>query len=508
MELGRLRTGRLRRGGLHAGAVAESLFDDQIDGVALLDLNGVVQRANTRFLTMPVTSHSQLDWSVLPMTAAGALRAALRSGSASACTVTLMQDGARRVLRLALLPIPRRGGLLRVSDHTHEQDLEDQLCQAQRLQAVGELAGGIAHDFNNLLTAIIGATDDLRARSHGSPTEQEDLDQIRHSAERGAELVRHLLAFSRQQTLQPRVLALNDAVQATCKLLRRLLGASVQLVVDLEEPGRMVCMDPTQLTQVLMNLAVNAGHAMPNGGTLSIASGHRLVLRPEAFGGDLVPAGRYASLTVADTGQGIPPEILPRIFEPFFTTKRDHGGTGLGLSTVHGIVRQTGGYMAVDSVPGRGTRFDILLPRHEAAPWQPETPAPIETRRRRLASRTLLLVDDEAPVRRLAERALTRAGWNVISTPSGQDALDLVDGGDLGPVLGCVVSDVVMPGLDGPALVARLRQTWPDLPAILMSGYADASLRKTLASADIRFMAKPFAMSDLTRTLTEIGAPA
>ena len=506
-ELGR-RAGRLRMGGLHAGAVADSLFDDEIDGVALIDLNGVVHRANARFLAMPAASGGQLAWSALPAAAAGALRGALRTGSASASTVTLTQGGARHVLRLALLPIPRRGGLLRVSDHTHEHDLEDQLCQAQRLQAVGELAGGIAHDFNNLLTAIIGVTDDLTARSTGRPAEREELGQIRHSAERGADLVRHLLAFSRQQTLQPRVLALNDAVGGTCALLRRLLGASITLTLDLEEPGRTVCMDPTQLTQVLMNLAVNAGHAMPQGGKLSIASGHRLVLRPEPFGGDLVPAGRYASLTITDTGQGIPPDILPRIFEPFFTTRRDSGGTGLGLSTVHGIIRQTGGYMAVESAPGRGTRFDILLPRHETAPWQPETPIQVATQPRRLASRTLLLVDDEAPVRRLAERVLTRAGWNVIAAPSGQDALDLVDGGDLGPALGCVVSDVVMPGLDGPALVARLRQTWPDLPAILMSGYADSKLRRSLASADIVFMAKPFAMTDLTRALNAMSTAA
>ena len=508
VQLGRLRAGRQRMGGLHAGAVAESLFDDQIDGVALIDVGGVVHRANARFLSMPAAAGGQLAWSALPAAAAAALRAALRTGEASANTVTLLKDGVRHVLRLALLPIPRRGGLLRVSDHTHEHDLEDQLCQAQRLQAVGELAGGIAHDFNNLLTAIMGATDDLQARGAGGPAGQDDLSQIRQSAERGAELVRHLLAFSRQQTLQPRVLALNDAVRSTCQLLRRLLGASIALTLDLEEPGRMVCMDPTQLAQVLMNLAVNAGHAMPTGGNLSIATGHKLMLRPEPFGGELVPAGRYASLSIADTGQGIPPDILPRIFEPFFTTRRDSGGTGLGLSTVHGIVRQTGGYMAVDSAPGRGTRFDILLPRHEAAPWLPEPAVPSAALARRPASRTLLLVDDEAPVRRLAERALTRAGWNVIAAPSGQDALDLVDGGDLGPALGCVVSDVVMPGLDGPALVARLRQTWPDLPAILMSGYADATLRKSLASADIRFMAKPFAMTDLTRTLTEISAAA
>jgi two-component system cell cycle sensor histidine kinase/response regulator CckA len=481
------------------GAIAESLFDDEADGVALLDRQGGVLRANARFAGLPASSAGQLAWDALPQAVAASLRAALQDGRAATSTVTMMQAGARHVLRLALLPVAERGALLRVSDHTHEHDLEDQLCQAQRLQAVGELAGGIAHDFNNLLTAIMGAADDLSARGVGGAAALEDLGQIRQSAERGADLVRHLLAFSRQQTLQPKVIALNDAVRDAYGLLHRLLGAGVSLTLELEEPGRLVCMDPTQLTQVLMNLAVNARHAMPGGGRLTIASGHRLVLRPEPFGGDLVPAGRYATLRVADTGAGIPPDVLPRIFEPFFTTRREAGGTGLGLSTVHGIVRQTGGYMAVESAPGAGTCFDILLPRHEAS-WQAEPPPP-PAAPRRAASRTVLLVDDEAPVRRLAERVLTRAGWNVVVAPCGEDALELVEGGELGPALGCVISDVVMPGMDGPALVAHLRRTWPELPAILMSGYADATLRRALASADIAFLAKPFGMADLTRAL-------
>ena len=190
--------------------------------------------------------------------------------------------------------------------------------------------GGIAHDFNNLLTAVLGATEDLRARAAGRPADAADLDLVRQSAERGAALVRHLLAFSRQQTLQPRVLPLNDAVRGTAALLERLLGAGVTLDVKLEEPGRQVCIDPTQLDQVLVNLAVNAGHAMPDGGTLTISTGHDLRLRAEKFGGETVPPGRYVRLSVQDTGGGIPPDVLPRIFEPFFTTKRDSGGHWAG----------------------------------------------------------------------------------------------------------------------------------------------------------------------------------
>jgi two-component system cell cycle sensor histidine kinase/response regulator CckA len=228
------------------------------------------------------------------------------------------------------------------------------------------------------------------------------------------------------------------------------------------------------------------------------------VLRPEKFGGDMLPPGRYACLSVSDTGQGIAPEVLPRIFEPFFTTRREKGGTGLGLSTVHGIVRQSGGYMSVESVQGAGTTFRILLPRHEdpalwrggtaaeAAPLSPVARAPT-------AGRTILLVDDEAPVRRLAEKALRREGWHVITAYSAEDALETVARATPGPELACVVSDVVMPGMDGPALVRRLRQQWPGLPAILMSGYADAGLRQSLQAADIFFLAKPFSMNELTR---------
>jgi len=377
---------------------------------------------------------------------------------------------------------------------------------------VGELAGGIAHDFNNLLTAIIGTTDDMRARA-GSDADREDLGQIRASAERGAALVRQLLAFSRQQTLQPRVISLNDAIRNAALLLERLLGSDVIMTLRLEEPERMVCIDPTQLDQVLVNLAVNASQAMPNGGRVTISSTPRLVLRPEKFGGEIVPPGRYACLSVTDTGNGIPPEIMPRIFEPFFTTKREKGGTGLGLSTVHGIVRQSGGYMQVESTPGEGTSFRILLPRHEepaiwhggAAP-DPGLQPPVPGQPAR--GNTILLVDDEAPVRRLATKALAREGWHVITATSAEDALETLAREDPGADLACVISDVVMPGMDGPALVRRLRQQWAGLPAILMSGYADAGLRQSLQAADIFFLAKPFGMNELTRAAATLAPPA
>jgi two-component system, cell cycle sensor histidine kinase and response regulator CckA len=358
------------------------------------------------------------------------------------------------------------------------------------MQAVGELAAGVAHDFNNLLTAILGAANDLDF--HTEAAGQEDLAQIKTSARRGAALVRQLLAFGGQQTLQPRVVALNEAVQGVASLLRRLVGPGITLTLALEEPGRMVRLDPTQLDQVLVNLAVNARDAMPDGGTLLITTGHRLVLAKEGDGADRIPPGRYATLEVRDSGGGIPAEILPRIFEPFFSTKRASGGTGLGLATVHGIVRQSGGHLSVQSTQGIGTSFCITLPRHEAAAPVSAASRQAGPRPARSAGRRLLLVEDEAPVRRLAARALRRAGWEVIEAACGTDALEAAP-----ERVTLLVSDVVMPGLDGPGLVRALREKQPGLPAILISGYADATQRETLAADDIGFLAKPFGMGEL-----------
>jgi len=487
----------IARGRGDGGPVMDALFEDTADGLAIVDGEGNVLRASIRMTELAGMGSGSKLWSSLPGQAS-ALRAPLRSAQPAQMVLILPAGRTRRVLRLSLLPLTEGVALLRAADCTHEHELEEKLGQAHRLQAVGELAGGIAHDFNNLLTAIIGAADDLHAHAVAVGEDCGDIDLIRHSAERGAGLVRQLLAFSRQQMLQPRVIELNERVRAAASLLRRLLATSVTLDLVLEEPGRQVCIDPTQLDQVLINLAVNASHAMPGGGRLTIATGHALRLRTEAFGGEAIPPGRYATLSVTDTGQGIPADILPRIFEPFFTTKSRTGGTGLGLSTVHGIVRQSGGYMAVQTAPGEGTRFDILLPRHEANAAESAPQAPML---RKTISRTVLLVDDEAPVRALAERVLTRAGWQVVTAIGGEDALEMVATGDLGPALACVISDVVMPGMDGPALVRALRLAQPGLPAILMSGYADAGLRQALQADDIRFLGKPFAMPELLEAL-------
>ncbi len=390
------------------------------------------------------------------------------------------------------------GAMLRLTDITAQKRLEAQLAHSQKLQAVGQLAGGIAHDFNNLLTAISGAAEAILERDGLADP---DAQQILDSAGRGAGLVRQLLAFGRQQTLQPRALAVNEAITALSSLLDRLLGGQVRLVLDLETPGRMVRVDPTQLDQVLINLAVNARDAMADGGTLTLRSGHINLYRPLTLGEETIPPGRYVMIEVQDTGIGIPADVLPRIFDPFFTTRRERGGNGLGLSTVHGIVRQSDGFLAVESTPGQGSRFRIYLPRFDAEPETdvsqtivPRTAPPAE------GPRVVLLVDDEDPVRRLAERALTRRGWSVLAADSADAALELAEGAEIS----AVISDVVMPGMDGPALVRALRQVRPGLPAILVSGYAEAALRRELAGSGVVFLAKPYALRELADLLEQV----
>ncbi len=409
------------------------------------------------------------------------------------------------------------GAVLSLRDVSAEARLEAQLAHSQRLQVAGQLAGGVAHDFNNLLTAILGAADAIAAQAGLSGESLEDLAQIRASAARGGALVRQLLAFGRRQTLQPKVLALNDVITDLAVLLRRLLGSRVRLHLALEQPGCRVRADPTALDQVLVNLAVNARDAMPGGGTLTLRSGHITLHRPLPRGPETIPPGRYVMIEVEDSGSGIPPEVLPRIFEPFFTTRREQGGAGLGLATVHGIVRQSDGFLGVESEPGRGTRVRVYLPRWDgeemAIPALPAATAEPAAGLPPAARGAVLLVEDEPFVRRIAERALSRLGWRVLAAESTEDALALL-GRQPGLRLGAIVTDLVMPGEDGTALVrlVRERSGVADLPAILVSGYAAEELQRevtaALGTAGTMFLPKPYDMAELARRLLEVALPA
>ncbi len=509
--LGRRRGRLIDRLGGDLDPLVQMLFQDPGAGVLVVDQAGAIVRANETLRRMVAR---RVDLAVGAPVAVMfrevdtvALRQALEGvggpGSLSARLETAesdpdhMVDVAVTVLREADGAVS--GAMLRLTDITAQKRLEAQLAQSQKLQAVGQLAGGIAHDFNNLLTAIAGAAEAMLEREG---PEDPDARQILDSAGRGADLVRQLLAFGRQQTLQPRALSVNGAITALSSLLDRLLGGQVRLVLDLETPGRMVRADPTQLDQVLVNLAVNARDAMPDGGTLTLRSGHINLYRPLTLGEETIPPGRYVMIEVQDTGVGIPADVLPRIFDPFFTTRRERGGNGLGLSTVHGIVRQSDGFLAVESAPGQGSRFRIYLPRFDAEPeavMEVAVPPPVPAVPA-AGRRVVLLVDDEDAVRRLAERTLVRRGWNVLAAASADAALALVEGAEIA----AVISDVVMPGMDGAALVRALRQTRPGLPAILVSGYAEEALRRELTGSGAVFLAKPYALRELGDLLEQV----
>jgi two-component system cell cycle sensor histidine kinase/response regulator CckA len=485
-----------------------ALLDSASPGLALLSTEDRLLAWNTELArlagpTMPLREGMALAQLVGADVRDGVL-AALDAGRV--VEASLAAAGAPRVT-LDLRPLHEEGigGLLRVTPVQAAGNTAENAAAA-RLQSVGALAGGIAHDFNNLLTAIGGSAEAALARMPDGDAAPE-LRQVLESAQRGAALVKQLLAFARQQALRPRVVELNDAVSAMGGLMTRLLGSRVRLTVELEEPGRRVRIDPTQLDQVIMNLALNARDAMPEGGSLRIATGHAVVLSPQEIGPEILPPGRYALLEVADSGNGIPPEALPRIFEPFFTTRRERGGTGLGLSTVHGIVRQSGGFIAVESKRGEGTRFRIWLPRHEGPadpPAQPVAPTPVPAAASSPApvGAPVLLVEDEAPLLKLAERALRRAGFEVVTAGSAEEALDLLEQGAPRPL--ALVSDVVMPGADGLELAQRLRERDPALPVLLVSGYAEAALGRDLVAERIRLLSKPYGLSDLVAELKGI----
>ena len=433
---------------------------------------------------------------------------ALEGRPARPAFATRLRNAARgpeAVAQVEAVALPG-GCLLRVSDMTTQRQLEAQLAQAQKMQAVGQLAAGIAHDFNNLLTAVLGSADEIAARPTDAET-AEDALQIRAAAERGAGLVRQLLAFGRQQDLQPRVLAVNVALTALSGLLRRLLGGGVRLELVLEPADCRVLVDPTQFDQVLVNLAVNARDAMAGRGMLALCSGHMTLSHPLLREAETIAPGDYVMIEVRDTGCGMAPDLLPRIFDPFFTTKREQGGSGLGLSTVHGIVRQSNGFVAVESTPGVGTQIRIYLPRWDGAEAvavaRPSGPTP-PAAEADAAAGALLLVDDEDSVRRLAERALARQGWRVIAADSAEAALAALGERAGAPRLRAIVTDLAMPGMDGMALIQAVRQLLgrPDLPAILASGYADPALRQALLQdSAIQFLAKPYTPRALLEAL-------
>ena len=383
-------------------------------------------------------------------------------------------------------------------DATELKSLEAQFVQSQKMQAIGQLAGGVAHDFNNLLTAISGHCDLLLLRHDTGDPDFADLMQISQNANRAASLVGQLLAFSRKQTMQAKIIDLSDAMSDLTHLLNRLVGEKTALDLNIAQLRKVIRADRRQFEQVIMNLVVNARDAMPEGGTVRIDVEEVHLDAPERRERVEVPAGSYILIRVTDQGTGIAPDALPKLFEPFYTTKKTGEGTGLGLSTAYGIVKQSGGYIFAESEMGAGSCFTLYFPASDRPVAQTEAAGAAPTRARAPSGEgVILLVEDEAPVRAFAARALRMKGYTVIEAADAEAALDRLAEPDLHVDL--FVTDVIMPGLDGPSWVRRALEDRPDTRIVFVSGYAEESLAENQARVpNSVFLPKPFSLSDLT----------
>ena len=504
------------------------LFDEAPVGMIMLDLSGEITDCNRAFLKLIGRHRDALLGEAFAERVSkedrGDVTAALSKivmGTARATHMEVRLPGVganEYTISLYASPLGDADGdvhgiVLYLIDATEQKNLEVQFAQSQKMQAVGQLAGGVAHDFNNLLTAMIGFCDLLLTRHGPDDPSFADIQQIRQNANRATNLVRQLLAFSRKQTLQPVRLELSEALSDLSNLIRRLIGETVTLTMKLGPDIWPVKGDRNQFDQIIINLCVNARDAMPGGGDIAIRTQNVHVDAPIQRGHDLMPASDYVRIDVADTGTGISKENMERIFDPFFTTKEAGAGTGLGLSTVYGIVHQSGGFIFVDSAPGEGTTFTIYLPRFEdeigsvdatvdGAELPPETATVLPANGDLTGQGTVLLVEDEDAVRMFGSRALKNKGYYVLEAANGEIALDVINATE--KTIDIIVSDVIMPGMDGHTLVNLVRQEMPDMKVILMSGYAEDMLEEIERDPSLHFLGKPFTLKDLAAKVKDV----
>lgn len=502
------------------------LYDEAPVGILQLDLQGTVTDCNRAFLRLlgrhreavverPLAEQigkedradvaAQLSKVVMGTMRAAHLEVQMRAAGERELTVSLYAS------RMENTAGEMSGLVLHFIDTTEQKSLEVQFNQSQKIQAVGQLAGGIAHDFNNMLTAIIGFSDLLLSRHGPDDPSFADLMQVKQNANRATNLVRQLLAFSRKQQLKPVDLDIGHALSDLSHMLRRLMGETIRLEIDHGQDVGLVRVDPVQFDQVVINLVVNARDAMAGGGVLIIQTSAVELDGPVNRGHEVMLAGAYVLIKVSDTGIGIPKENIAQIFEPFFSTKEKGSGTGLGLSTVYGIVRQTGGFVFVDSAPGEGTTFSIYLPQIGADYLQTVESADVETAESKFSEMdltgggTVLLVEDEEAVRLFGARALRNKGYTVLEADSGESGLDVINGGE--DSIDLIISDVVMPGMDGHTFVKLVRQEYPEVKVILVSGYSEDAVAGDIErDPTIHFLPKPYSLQQLAGKAKEVLA--
>ena len=494
-------------------------FNNSPFGIATINAEGRILRMNPSFARLlpkddleKTADADQSLWSIVPDSEHSAIKVRFQlalEGKGDLPPLDLQLALHNRSARIYIVHFKAgaqdaEAAIVFVLDTTDQRALEVQFAQAQKMQAVGELAGGVAHDFNNVLQGIMGYADLLLANHRPTDPSFHDIMQIKQNANRAASLVRHLLAFSRRQTLRPVVVQFTDVLSDLSTLLKRLLGQRIDLQVRHERDLWPVKADPTQFEQVIVNLAVNARDAMPNEGTVTIRTSNVSAAASRTLGDSTIPPADYVMVEISDTGEGIDPDILDKIFEPFFTTKEVGKGTGLGLSMVYGFVKQSGGYILCDSTVGQGTRFRILLPRHIAT--EPVLPQPEEATVQKVSNvdlsgqGTVLLVEDEDAVRAFAARALTQRGYKVLEAASGIEALEVLEENDLQVDL--IVSDVVMPEMDGPTFLREARARGVTAKIIFASGYAEEAFSKNLPEGEeFGFLPKPFSLKQLIETV-------
>lgn len=500
--------------GIFLLAQQESACDYKADNVPLplltIQKDLTILRANTFFLNLfkcpekPIKDIHLADF--FTPTVLQQLSSKLQKTPLTKAEIVLYSDFLDKTFNVLITPdyIQEDCFSLYWIDISERKNLEMQVSHAQKMQAMGQMAGGVAHDFNNLLTAIIGFCDLLLQRHSTDKESFLDLIQIKNSANRASGLVGQLLTFSRKKATQVKVLNLYDTFIDISALLSRSLSPFVKLKTDIKRTIGSVKMDPNQLTQIFLNLAVNAKEAMPQGGTFTITAQREKIKKARPCGADVIVAGEYIKFVITDTGTGISAEHLPHIFEPFFSTKKasNKSGTGLGLSTVYGIIRTVGGYISVDSEKGVGTTFLLYLPRVEETIAEQTHHTPVRPETSITQAPCILLVDDEACIRIVSARALKAQGWTVVECNSAEQALEELKKQTPFTLL---ISDVVMPGMDGETLSKHALQMNPQLKIILMSGYSEDFARHSAGENNaFTFLPKPFELKELLDTVHQV----